>query len=124
MVLTIRADDARLGRFKRWSARAFYRVLAWCSKLEVRPSASDFRLLSRAAVDGLLHDGIDPAQEVTALYFLVQGLVGPLAPDTRPQKGDPDTATLVEAIIAFCLQAVSARPWSSDPTPRLRAVEE
>jgi dolichol-phosphate mannosyltransferase len=54
VVLTIRADDARLGRFKRWSARAFYRVLAWCSKLDVRPSASDFRLLSRAAVDGLL----------------------------------------------------------------------
>ena len=55
---------------------------------------------------------------------LNQGLVGPLAPDVRPQKGDPDTTTLVEAIVAFCLQAVSARRWSSDPTPRLRAVKE
>ncbi|MDB5306559.1 MAG: hypothetical protein JWO38_761 [Gemmataceae bacterium] len=54
VVLTIRADDARLGWFKRVSSRVFYRVLARCSDLDVRPAASDFRLMSRAAVDGLL----------------------------------------------------------------------
>src|SRR5262249_905862 len=49
VVLTIRADDARLGRFKRVSSRLFYRVLGWCSRLDVRPAASDFRLMSRPA---------------------------------------------------------------------------
>jgi glycosyltransferase involved in cell wall biosynthesis len=54
VVLTIRADDARLGWFKRTSSRLFYRLLARCSKLDVRPAASDFRLLSRSARDALL----------------------------------------------------------------------
>lgn len=31
-----------------------------------------------AAADGLLADGIDPAREAEALYFLVQGLIGPV----------------------------------------------
>ena len=53
VVLTIRAEDARLGWFKRTSSRLFYRLLARCSKLEVRPAASDFRLLSRSARDAL-----------------------------------------------------------------------
>jgi len=54
VVLTIRADDPGLGWFKRASSRAFYRLLARCSKLDVRPAASDFRLLSRDAKDALL----------------------------------------------------------------------
>lgn len=54
VVLTIRADDARLSWFKRASSRLFYRMLARCSTLDVRPSASDFRLLSRPALDALL----------------------------------------------------------------------
>jgi polyisoprenyl-phosphate glycosyltransferase len=54
VVLTIRADDSRLGLFKRLSSRLFYKVLAWCSDLDVRMSASDFRLLSRPALDNLL----------------------------------------------------------------------
>jgi dolichol-phosphate mannosyltransferase len=54
VVLTIRADDRRLSWFKRTTSRLFYRILGWCSRLDVRPSASDFRLLSRPALDALL----------------------------------------------------------------------
>jgi dolichol-phosphate mannosyltransferase len=54
VVLTIRADDRRLGWFKRASSRLFYRLLARCSRLDVRAAASDFRLLSRPVVDALV----------------------------------------------------------------------
>lgn len=54
VVHTIRADDLRLSWFKRTSSRLFYRVLGWCSDLDVRAGASDFRLLSRRAVDAAL----------------------------------------------------------------------
>jgi dolichol-phosphate mannosyltransferase len=54
VVHTIRADDPRLSWFKRTSSRLFYRVLGWCSDLDVRAGASDFRLLSRRAVDAVL----------------------------------------------------------------------
>jgi dolichol-phosphate mannosyltransferase len=54
VVLTIRSDDGRLSWFKRTSSRLFYRILAMCSNLDVRASASDFRLMSRPAVDALL----------------------------------------------------------------------
>lgn len=53
VVLTIRADDRRLGWFKRASSRVFYRLLGRVSSVEVRPAAADFRLLSRRAVDEL-----------------------------------------------------------------------
>ncbi len=54
IVLTVRADDTRLRWFKRFSSRLVYRVLARCSTLDVRPAASDFRLMSRRAVKSLL----------------------------------------------------------------------
>ena len=54
LVLTLRQDDPRLSPFKRLSSRAFYRVLRWLSDTEVRASASDFRLMTRKAVDALL----------------------------------------------------------------------
>ena len=31
-----------------------------------------------AAADGLLNEGVDPAREATALYYLIQGLIGPV----------------------------------------------
>jgi dolichol-phosphate mannosyltransferase len=43
-----------LSWFKRTSSRVFYKVLGWCSDLDVRAGASDFRLLSRRAVDAVL----------------------------------------------------------------------
>jgi dolichol-phosphate mannosyltransferase len=54
IVLTLRADDPRLSRFKRLTSHGFYRLLRWLSDTEVRAAASDFRLLSRQAVDSLL----------------------------------------------------------------------
>jgi dolichol-phosphate mannosyltransferase len=54
VVITIRADDRRLGLFKRLTSRAFYRVMAVLSDTDVRLAASDFRLLTRTALDALL----------------------------------------------------------------------
>jgi dolichol-phosphate mannosyltransferase len=54
VVLTLREDDPRLGWFKRLTSRAFNRVMRWMSETEVRAAASDYRLLSRKAVDCLL----------------------------------------------------------------------
>jgi dolichol-phosphate mannosyltransferase len=54
VVLTLREDDPRLGWFKRMTSRAFNRVMRWLSETEVRAAASDYRLLSRKAVECLL----------------------------------------------------------------------
>lgn len=54
VVLTIRQEDRRLSWFKRYSSRLFYRVLGWCSTVEVRSSVTDFRLMSRRVVDCLV----------------------------------------------------------------------
>ena len=47
VVLTLRQDDPSLGRFKRLTSRAFYKVMQAVSETEVRAAASDYRLLSR-----------------------------------------------------------------------------
>jgi polyisoprenyl-phosphate glycosyltransferase len=54
VVLTLRADDRRLGLFKRLTSGGFYRLLRRWSDVDVRAAASDFRLLSRKALEGLL----------------------------------------------------------------------
>jgi dolichol-phosphate mannosyltransferase len=54
VVLTLREQDRHLGPVKRFTSRVFYRVMRWLSDFEVRAEASDYRLLSRKAVDGLL----------------------------------------------------------------------
>jgi len=54
VVLTFRADDPRLSYFKRLSSRAFNTVMGWLSDTPVSSAASDYRLLSRQAVDALL----------------------------------------------------------------------
>lgn len=54
IVITIRADDQRLSLFKRCTSAAFYRVMALLSDTDIRLAASDFRLLSRRALQGLL----------------------------------------------------------------------
>jgi polyisoprenyl-phosphate glycosyltransferase len=54
VVLTIRADDPRLGRFKLLTSRVFYEAMKVLSDTEVRMSASDFRLMSAKAVNALL----------------------------------------------------------------------
>jgi AcrR family transcriptional regulator len=42
---------------------------------QVANSAAQF---TAAAADGLLNEDIDPVPEATALYFLIQGLIGPV----------------------------------------------
>lgn len=54
IVLTYRADDPRLSYFKRLSSRAFNAVMRWLSDTPVSTAASDYRLLSRPAVDALM----------------------------------------------------------------------
>lgn len=54
VVLTIRADDPQLGFVKRFTSRAFYRLMGWLSDTEIRFAAADFRLLTRKAVAALL----------------------------------------------------------------------
>jgi dolichol-phosphate mannosyltransferase len=53
IVITIRADDPTLKWSKRFSSRAFYKVLRWMSGTEMRPSAADFRLMTRKTVSAL-----------------------------------------------------------------------
>src|SRR5204862_112315 len=54
VVITLRKDHASLGLFKKLTSRFFYMVMRYCSGMDVRPAAADFRLLSRRALDVLL----------------------------------------------------------------------
>src|SRR5262245_13553163 len=54
VVITLRRDHRSLGAFKKRSSRIFYWAMRWCSGMDVRPAAADFRLLSRRALDALL----------------------------------------------------------------------
>ncbi len=54
IVLTIRADDKRLGLVKRWTSRAYYKIMGLLSDTDIRPAGSDFRLMTRRVVDSLL----------------------------------------------------------------------
>jgi dolichol-phosphate mannosyltransferase len=53
IVQTQRLDTAGTSAFKRWTAGGFYALLNHISDTHVDPGAADFRLLSRAAADGL-----------------------------------------------------------------------
>lgn len=59
VVLTVRADgsDRTQNWFKRNASMLFHDILRRWSNLDVRPGASDYRLLSRRAVDSLLQLG-------------------------------------------------------------------
>jgi AcrR family transcriptional regulator len=106
------------------------RRLAWAMLAEpAEPEVDAARLVYRRAFaavfekligDGVLH-GDFPAQDAAAsaacvMGALAEGLVGPLAPEAPDLA---DTCTLVDAIIVFCLQAVSAAP----STRSFRALE-
>lgn len=54
VVLTVREPQARQGLVKRFTSWAFHQLLQRLSDKEVRVPASDYRLLSRQALDGLL----------------------------------------------------------------------
>jgi glycosyltransferase involved in cell wall biosynthesis len=54
VVQAVRREPADTNALKRAGSRAFYRLLSNVSRLAVTPGASDFRLMSRAAVDAFL----------------------------------------------------------------------
>jgi AcrR family transcriptional regulator len=121
------ADAIRV--FARRAVRA--RRLAWAMIAEpAEPEVDAARLIYRrafsAVFEGLIRDGIvagefpaqNPAAAAACLMGAVsEGLIGPLAPEAGSL---PDTRALVDAITAFCLQAVSARPFGAS----LRLLEE
>ena len=53
IIQTQRLDTARTSVFKRWTAGLFYALINRIGDTRVQPGAADFRLLSRAAADGL-----------------------------------------------------------------------
>jgi polyisoprenyl-phosphate glycosyltransferase len=54
IVMTLREEDPDLGTFKRVTSRAFFELMRRLSETEMRIAASDYRLMSRRAVDALL----------------------------------------------------------------------
>jgi dolichol-phosphate mannosyltransferase len=54
VVKTLRQDPIELGRFKRWTSTAFYRLFSFLSGVELQPGLADFRLMDRMALDELL----------------------------------------------------------------------
>lgn len=54
VVLTIREEDERLSASKRFTSRLFYGLMNVVSDTDIRMSASDFRLMTRKAVKGLV----------------------------------------------------------------------
>jgi dolichol-phosphate mannosyltransferase len=54
VIAMVRTDRPGETKFKRWSARWFYRVLNRLTELDVPQNAGDFRLLDRRALDALL----------------------------------------------------------------------
>jgi dolichol-phosphate mannosyltransferase len=54
IVMTLREEDPDLGPVKRVTSRAFFELMRRLSETEMRIAASDYRLMSRRAVEGLL----------------------------------------------------------------------
>ncbi len=82
IVITIRADDERLSWFKRLSSSLFYRVLQRMSDTEIRVATSDFRLLSRTALQALL--------QLKEQHRFVRGLVQWLGFSVKECPFQPD----------------------------------
>src|SRR5208337_2663347 len=53
VVATIREESKAVSLYKRKTSSMFYRLINFLSDIEIRPSASDFRLLDRSVVDVL-----------------------------------------------------------------------
>jgi polyisoprenyl-phosphate glycosyltransferase len=58
IVLTLRQQDDYMSPLKRITSRTFYRAMRWLGDIDLRAEVSDYRLLSRRAVDALrqLHE--------------------------------------------------------------------
>jgi polyisoprenyl-phosphate glycosyltransferase len=82
VVLTVRADDPRLGWFKRTSSTLFHRLLRSWSDLDLRITACDYRLLSRKAVTALLR--------LHESHRFLRGMIHWLGFDTAEVPFQPD----------------------------------
>ncbi|WP_426489960.1 glycosyltransferase family 2 protein [Hymenobacter sp. 102] len=51
IVYTQRADDERLGWFKRFSSNSFYRLMNYLSSVRFEPGTADYRLLDKRVVE-------------------------------------------------------------------------
>jgi len=54
IVHTVRRDPPNLSWFKRRTSRAYYKMFAFLSGVEIEPGAADFRLLDRQVLDEIL----------------------------------------------------------------------
>jgi len=57
LVLTVREDDRSSGFVKRVTSGLFYQIINTMSNTQIKPSAADFRLMSRKAVAAFLQFG-------------------------------------------------------------------
>jgi AcrR family transcriptional regulator len=119
------ADAVRV--FARRAVQA--RRLAWAmiaepAEAEVDAARIVYRRAFADVFEKVIHDGIAAGEFPTqnagtsaacVIGALNEGLIGPLAPEAPTLS---DTRALIDSIIAFCLQAVSAKPSRS-----LRLVE-
>jgi len=53
IVLTQRVEDQEIGPMKRFTSKAFYRVINYMGETRIEPGTADFRLLSREALAAL-----------------------------------------------------------------------
>jgi dolichol-phosphate mannosyltransferase len=83
IVLTLREDDPRLSYFKRLTSRAFYQVMRWLSDMDLRAGASDYRLMTRKALDSLL--------QLHETHRFLRGMVNWLGFPTTTVRFAPDT---------------------------------
>ena len=67
VVTTIREDAKSLSFYKRKSSALFYKLMNILSDIEIRPSASDFRLLDRSVVDVL--------KEMKESHIFMRGMI-------------------------------------------------
>jgi dolichol-phosphate mannosyltransferase len=68
VVLAVRTERHGETRFKRWTAAAFYRLIARLSATRIRPDTGDFRLMSRQALDAL--------NSLREQHRFIRGMVG------------------------------------------------
>jgi dolichol-phosphate mannosyltransferase len=54
VVLGVREESSSTGFFKNFTSRMFHRGMRWCSGMELRSTVSEFRLISRKALNALL----------------------------------------------------------------------
>jgi len=107
--------------------RLAYAMMAEPAEPEVEAARLVYRRAFADVFEGMIASGIAagefPPQNTRATAACVmgalnEGLVGPLAPNGAAECDEPPGIdSLINDITAFCLQAVSARPYSEETRP-------